>query len=226
MKLLITGASGLVGARLTEVASHAGHDVVVTYNEHEIQGFNAIRADFQNEQNIRRIMRESLPDAVVHLASITDVDLCERDPELADVVNAESTRIIAEECFKARTYLVYVSTDYVFDGQRGNYNEDDQTRPLNAYGRSKLKGEEATRATSNEFCVARTSVVYGWGRSSRPNFGSWAYSELKSGRQVKVVKNQYCSPTLNSHLAGMLLEVTESHIPGTIHLAGVVTEQI
>jgi len=220
LKLLITGASGLVGARLTEVASQAGHDVVVTYNHHEVKRFTAIHADFKNELNIRRIMQESSPDAVVHLASITDVDICERDPELANAVNAESTRIIAEECLKAGSYLVNVSTDYVFDGRRGNYNEDDQPNPVNVYGRSKLKGEEATRATSNEFCVARTSVVYGWGRSSRPNFGSWAYSELKSGRQVKVVKNQYCSPTLSSHLAKMLLEVAESRIFGTIHLAG------
>lgn len=220
MKLLITGASGLVGTRLTEVASHAGHDVVVTYNHHQVEGFNAIRADLTNEQQIRRVMQASSPDAVIHLASITDVDLCERDPELANVVNAESTRVIAEECLKAASYLVNVSTDYVFDGGRGNYREDDQPNPVNTYGSSKLKGEEATRATSDEFCVARTSVVYGWGRGSRPNFGSWVYSELKSGRRVKVVTNQYCSPTLSSHLARMLLEVAERQIPGTIHLAG------
>ena len=102
----------------------------------------------------------------------------------------------------------------------GNYREYDQPNPVNTYGLSKLRGEEATRATSDEFCVARTSVVYGWGRSSRQNFGSWVYSELKAGRPVKVVEDQYCSPTLNSQLARMLLEVAEKHLPGTIHLAG------
>ena len=127
---------------------------------------------------------------------------------------------LAEQCLEAGSYLVYVSTDYVFDGKRGNYNETDEPNPVNVYGCSKLRGEEATRATSEEFCVARTSVVYGWGRSSRPNFGSWAYSELRSGRQVTVVSDQYCSPTLNSDLARMLLEVAERHTPGTIHLAG------
>ena len=78
---------------------------------------------------------------VVHLASITDVDLCERDPELAKLVNAESTASLAEQCLEAGSYLVYVSTDYVFDGRRGNYNEDDQPNPVNVYGCSKLRGE-------------------------------------------------------------------------------------
>ena len=220
MKLLITGASGLVGARLAEIASSLGHETFETFNQHQISRPNALSIDIRNRKNVEEVVNEIAPDVIVHLAAITDVDLCEQQPELADSVNATGTQILAQECFKMGAHFVYVSTDYVFDGDRGNYREDDHPNPVNVYGGSKLKGEQFTRAVSDKFCVARTSVVYGWGRSSRPNFGSWAYSELKAGRSVKVVQDQYCSPTLNSDLARMLIEVAENHLPGTIHLAG------
>jgi dTDP-4-dehydrorhamnose reductase len=220
LKLLITGASGLVGARLSEAASHVGHEVIETYDQHEIDKSNAFRVDIKNRKAMERIMKKTSPDATIHLASITDVDLCEREPELANSVNANATRILAEECLNTGSHFVYVSTDYVFDGRQGNYTEQDQPNPINTYGLSKLRGEEATHEASATFCVARTSVVYGWGRRSRPNFGSWTYSELKAGRPIRVVEAQYCSPTLNSQLAVMLLEVAEKQLAGIIHLAG------
>jgi dTDP-4-dehydrorhamnose reductase len=221
LKLLITGASGLVGARLVEAASRDGHEVVELYNQHQMSGLNALKIDIRNRNEVEEIVTRTLPDVIVHLASITDVDLCEREPELAGSVNANATRVLARECFNSGGHFVYVSTDYVFDGKRGNYSEIDQPNPVNTYGRSKLLGEEFTRTISSKFCIVRTSVVYGWGRSSRLNFATWVFSELKSRRQVKVINDQYCSPTLNSHLAKMLLEVAERRVPGTIHLAGV-----
>ena len=220
MKILITGASGLVGARLVEFALGAGHQVVQTYNEHHIESNSAFRVDIRNEKEAQKVVKDTSPDVIVHLASITDVDFCEREPKIADSVNASATRTLAEECFNVGGHFVYVSTDYVFDGSRGHYTESDRPNPANTYGRSKLKGEEFTRVASETFCVVRTSVVYGWGRKSRQNFGSWMYAELKAGRPVEVVKNQYCSPTLNSQLARMLLEVAQNRLPGTIHLAG------
>jgi dTDP-4-dehydrorhamnose reductase len=220
LRLLITGASGLVGSRLTEVATSAGHDVFAIYYQNAISTPNAFHANLTDEQKISRIVKESAPEVVVHLASLTDVDLCERNPDLANLINAIATQTLARECYKAGTHLVYISTDYVFDGHRGNYTEEDQPNPVNTYGRSKLAGEEFTLLTSENFCVARTSVVYGWGRESRPNFGSWIYSELKAGRPVKVVDDRYSTPTLNTQLARMLLEVAERRLSGTIHLAG------
>jgi len=220
LKLLITGASGLVGARLTEVAMKAGHEVIAIYNQHVITAPNALQVDLREENKIAKIVKDSGSDVVIHLASVTNVDLCEQDPHLADLVNAATTRAISQTCCEAGIHFLYVSTDYVFDGRKGNYTEHDQPNPVNGYGLSKLRGEEATLGASASFCVARTSVVYGWGRKSRPNFGSWTYSELKAARQIRVVDDQYCSPTLNSHLAVMLLEVAEKQLPGIIHLAG------
>jgi dTDP-4-dehydrorhamnose reductase len=205
---------------VTEAASRAGYELVKIYNQHQMNGPNALKIDIRNTKHIEEVVKKTSPDVIIHLASITDVDLCEREPELANAVNAKATQLLAKESFNTGSHFVYVSTDYVFDGKRGNYCENDQPNPVNAYGRSKWMGEEFTRMISDKFCVVRTSVVYGWGRSSRQNFGSWVYSELKAGRRVKVVEDQYCSPTLNSQLAKMLLEVAQNRLAGTIHLAG------
>jgi dTDP-4-dehydrorhamnose reductase len=220
LKILITGASGLVGMRLTEAANRAGHETFTIDNQHQIDSPSAYHIDLRHEQDMIEIMKLSSPDVVVHLASITDVDLCEHNPKLANEVNTIITRSLAQECSRAGSHLIYVSTDYVFDGKLGNYREEDQPNPINTYGLSKLRGEEATRNASEKFSIARTSVVYGWGRKFRPNFGSWVYTELEAGRPTRIVKDQYCSPTLDSQLARMLLEVAEKRIPGTIHLAG------
>jgi len=220
LRVLITGASGLLGAKLTEAASNAGHDVHPVYNQHQILGPNALHVDLTDQQSINTMMSKTSPEIVIHCASITDVDLCERDPKAAFLVNETVTEMLARECARTKSHFVFASTDYVFDGQRGDYSEGDNPNPVNIYGRSKLAGEQATRRASESFAIARTSVIYGWGRTFRPNFGTWVYGELKAARAVKVVQDQYASPTLNSHLAKMLLEVAEKHVSGIIHLAG------
>jgi dTDP-4-dehydrorhamnose reductase len=220
LRLLITGASGLLGAKLLQAASHAGHEVFATYNQHPVKSPNALQADLRNQQDIRKIIQQSSPEVVIHSASITDVDLCERKPELAFLVNGTATSNLAQACVTAKSHLVYLSTDYVFDGRRGMYEEGSHPNPLNTYGRSKLAGEIVTRKASESFSIARTSVVYGWGREFRPNFATWIYTKLRAGETVKVVEGQYSSPTLNSQLARMLLEVGEKHLSGIIHLAG------
>jgi dTDP-4-dehydrorhamnose reductase len=217
LRLLITGASGLLGAKLLEAASNAGHEVFAVYNQHPVKSENVLQADLRNEHDIAKTIHQSSPDSVIHSAAISDVDRCERDPELAFLVNGTATGLLAEECVKVESHLVYVSTDYVFDGQRGMYKEADDPNPINVYGRSKLAGEIAIQKVSESFSVARTSVVYGWGR---PNFATWIHSKLKAGEEVKVVESQYSSPTLNSQLARMLLEVAEKRHSGILHLAG------
>lgn len=179
-----------------------------------------MRIDINDEVEVDRAITRSKPEAVIHAASITDVDLCERNPELALRINAAATRSIAKACSRTNCFLVYVSTDYVFDGRQGCYRENDMPNPINVYGRSKLLGEQETLRCNDRFCIARTSVVYGWGRKYRPNFAAWIYNKLKAHEQVKVVSDQYASPTLNSNLAAMLLETAEQRAGGVIHLAG------
>jgi len=220
MKILVTGASGLLGSRLVELAITRGHEVCSTYHAHPVTRGNPRRLDLTEEKEVRRCLTEERPEVVIHSAAITDVDFCERNPELAMDVNGSVTGSLAEACFDAGSYLVYVSTDYVFDGKSGLYKESDEPKPINVYGQSKLLGEQRVLQESADFCVARTSVLYGWGREHRPNFATWLHENLSANRKVTVVTDQYASPTLNTNLARMLIEVAERRIHGILHLAG------
>lgn len=220
MKAVITGASGLLGAKLAELATGAGYNVHSLYKSHPCTSSNPEQVDITDQDAVRKVFAEATPDVVFHTASLTDVDLCEREPRLAMKVNGEATGFIAKACQETGSYLVYVSTDYVFDGMRGQYSEEDGPAPINAYGRSKLLGEEEMARHCPRGCVARTSVVYGWGRSYRPNFATWVHSKLAANEQVRVVNGQFASPTLNTHLARMLLEVAERQMKGVLHVAG------
>jgi len=220
MKILVTGASGLLGIRLVELAITRGHEVCSTYHAHPFTQGSARGLDLADEKEVRRWVIEAGPDALIHSAAITDVDFCEKNPELAMRVNGSATGSLAEACRDVGSHLVYISTDYVFDGKSGLYKENDEPKPINVYGQSKLLGEQRLLQSNADFCVARTSVLYGWGREHRPNFATWLHGSLKARRKVTVVTDQYASPTLNTNLARMLIEVAERRIHGILHLAG------
>ncbi len=197
-----------------------GHDVHSVFNMHPVKEGKPQRLDLNDPEGITRCIQEKAPDAVIHTASMTDVDLCEANPELAMRVNGQSTGLLARECHDGGSFLAYVSTDYVFDGKQGKYNENDEPNPINVYGHSKLLGEHEVVRYHKNSCIARTSVLYGWGREHRPNFATWLYEKLRAGQKTEVVVDQFASPTFNSQLARSLLEVVERRLQGVLHLAG------
>jgi len=153
---------------------------------------------------------------------MTDVDRCELEPDAAFAVNATSVSNLAKAAKELDSFVVQVSTDYVFDGEKGNYFESDETRPVNKYGESKLPGENSVRSEVDEeaWSIARSSVIYARGRASRPNAATFVYEKLSSGKSVRMVRDQFSSPTLNTSLSAMLIEIAERRIPGMIHTAG------
>ncbi len=218
-KILITGGSGLLGHALVKQATEKGYDVCSLYHEHKPESGRAIQLDITDERSVNERVQRERPAVVVNTASITDVDLCEREPELARRVNGTAAGLLAEVCDKINAFLVHLSTDYVFDGSKGNYNENDSPAPVNQYGSSKLLGEQLVMEHENT-CVARASVVFGWGRTFRPNLGTWLYDKLSKGDPVSVVSDQFASPTLNTNLASMIIELAERGTRGLIHAAG------
>lgn len=203
-----------------KLAIASGHEVHSLYLEHPMLGGHSQRLDITDRALVQKAMADISPEVVIHTASITDVDLCEQNPELAYSVNATATGFLAAACQNLKSFIIYVSTDYVFDGEHGNYGEDDPPNPINVYGKSKLAGEQETVRRSGDFCIARTSVVFGWGRKHRPNFATWVYEKLREGQKIKVVTDQFATPTLNSNLARMLLEVAERRMNGVFHFSG------
>ena len=205
-----------MGSKLAEVALARGNQVFSGYAHNEPQCGRAVRFDLMDERGIYDLVDRLRPDVIIHSAALTDVDRCERERELAYKMNVEGMRAIAKAAEKAGAFLVYISTDYVFDGERGSYREDEKTNPVSYYGQSKLLGEEFCRG-----CIARTCVIYG----SRPasgkvNFALWLIESLKSGKQVRVVTDQFITPTLNTNLAQMVLEVADRRLSAIYHLAG------
>ncbi len=219
MRLLVTGASGLLGWRVINVALKRGHEVFTIYNKHPIKAGIAVKLDITDSEGVKDIIRKLKPDVIIHTAAYTDVDGCESNKDLAWRVNAEATKHIAEASTNVNAHLIYVSTDYVFDGERGLYREDDKPNPINYYGYTKLMGEEFVKQYAKSWCIARTSVIYGWG-GSKLNFATWLIENLKQGRQVKILTDQYVSPTLNTNLAQMLVEIAERRLCGILHTAG------
>lgn len=215
MKIFITGGSGLLGTKIAEIAHELGHETVSGYTHNIPAVGEPQRFDLADGNSIARAVDSIRPEVIFHTAALTDVDRCEADEKLAYQINVEGTRHLSLAARKARAFLVYVSTDYVFDGQRSMYREDDSTEPVNYYGCTKLLGEKYCS------CVARTCVIYGSGLASgKVNFALWILDRLRKEEDVRLVTDQYVSPTLNSNLARMLLEAGEKKMSGVFHMAG------
>jgi dTDP-4-dehydrorhamnose reductase len=215
MKILITGGSGLLGAKLAQIALEKGHEVFLGYNHNKPEIGIPIHFDLRIEKSIRNILHEAQPEIVFHTAALTDVDRCEIDKKLACQINSRATKYLAEEAKKLDSFVIYVSTESVFDGERGMYTEEDITNPINHYGYSKLIAERYCD------CVARTGVLYGSNPASgKINFALWVYDKLKKKEQIKIVTDQFNSPVLNTNLAKMLLEIGNKKMKGIFHLTG------
>ncbi len=221
MKLLITGAGGLLGSRLAELAVRKNLEVHSAYRQHKPAYGTPFQLDVFDKSQVEKVFRKVKPDAVVHAAALTDVDVCERDKELAWKINVIGTENIARFCKKHQAFLIHISTDYVFNGKRGTYSETDEPDPISTYGVTKLASEERVKNLTEEYCIARSSVIYGAAPAAgKVNFALWLIDKLKSNSGVKIITDQWNSPTLNTNLACMLLEVIARKLTGTFHLAG------
>jgi len=210
----------LLGSAFTKAATKE-HDVYSLYNQHVPLHGVPIQLNMLQHGQLAKVLREIRPEAIIHCAALTDVDQCERQRELAMAVNCSATSAIARVARELGAFVVYLSTDYVFDGEKGMYNEADRPNPVNYYGLTKLRGEEAIREQLADHLIARTSVIYGsTPASGKANFALWLLDKLRSGQPVPILADQYVSPTLNSNLAEMILEGTERRKAGTFHFAG------
>jgi dTDP-4-dehydrorhamnose reductase len=220
VKLLITGASGLLGTKLCEIALRKNHEVYSAYSQRRPLYGTPVKLDILDLKAEQQILDKIKPQGVVHAAALTDVDKCETEKELAWKTNVEATTNLVRLCKEHDAYLVYVSTDYVFNGEKGTYKEMDDPAPINHYGLTKLKGEEAVQAL-DKYCIARGSVIYGsTPATGKTNFALWLLDKLRKKEEVKIITDQWNSPTLNVSMAEMILEILEKKIDGTFHLAG------
>ncbi|MCS6303030.1 MAG: dTDP-4-dehydrorhamnose reductase [Nitrospira sp.] len=203
MRILITGVGGQLGSALCEVF---GYEAVIPK---DLPDFDLTNPNVEEE------IIESAPDLIIHAGAYTDVDGAEREPGLALAVNAEGTEQIARAAARLGARLMYISTDYVFDGkQRVPYREDDSPRPINRYGFSKWKGEQAVLASGAKALIIRTAWLYG---SVGKNFVKSIMRAAQSEPILKVVNDQSGCPTYAEDLAASIASLTRKDVEGVIH---------
>jgi len=222
-KLLIIGASGLLGSRLMSQAP-ARYEVIGCCNpavDGEDTGIKE-HIDIGSRHQVEHLFDRTRPDAVIMAAAMTNVDNCEKYPDIAFSVNAKGPEYVAECCKRTGSKLLHVSTDYVFNGNKvGRYSEDDPPDPISVYASTKLAGERAVSSILPSAIIARPAVLYGWNPvSKKDNFVTWVLKKLRNNEPAKLFKDQYTSPTFADDLARTLLDLIEKDVAGVWNVSG------
>lgn len=207
-KVLVTGANGMLGQDLCPILEDAGYKVIKT---------DISTMDITNFQMVEDVLSKENPDIVIHCAAYTNVDKAEEDLETARLINSTGTENIAKVCSERDVTIVYISTDYVFDGKSNKpYLPADKPNPLNNYGLTKYEGEEAVKKYCKKYFITRTSWLYG---INGRNFVDTMLS-LSDKPELKVVNDQIGCPTWTIELANAIVKIIESKPYGTYHTCG------
>jgi dTDP-4-dehydrorhamnose reductase len=224
-RVLITGSNGLLGQQLVELFTRCGDYNLILASRQERSVFADetlpyIQLDLTHRQDVRNIIEEFEPEFIINAASITDVDRCETEREIAWRTNVAGVENILYAAKFIGSTLIQLSTDYVFDGKSGPYDEHARPNPLNYYGRTKLAGENLISASGIPTVIVRTMLLYGLGVNVKPNFGLWLLKNLIDDKPVRIVDDQFGNPTLVDDLAYAILQLIERNRTGVYHIAG------
>ncbi len=220
MRILITGASGLLGLNLALDAARAHEVVGVDRNTLTSVPFELVKTDLLEPQAVQRVLKQSKAQAVIHCAAMADVDACEANPEMARRLNAELPTLLADICARQRIRLLHISSDAVFDGQKdGTYTESDVPNPIGAYAQTKYDGEQAVLQTNPAAIVARVNF-YGWSLSGRRSLAEFFVNNLSQGKTINGFTDVTFCPMLVNQLGEILLSMLEHGLRGLYHVVG------
>jgi dTDP-4-dehydrorhamnose reductase len=226
MKILITGSNGLLGQKIVRQLRKKNKSFLATSlgeNRNPECPSECYRAlDISDQQEVISIFKEYNPDAVIHTAAITNVDYCETNTELCQKVNVTATASLFRAAQQVGAHFSVLSTDFVFDGKKGNYKETDQVNPLSVYAHSKKAAEDILITSTNKnWSVIRTIIVFGEGNNlSRSNIVLWAKEALSSGKELNIIDDQFRAPTWADDLAWACIRIAELHKTGIYHISG------
>lgn len=227
MKVLITGSNGLLGQKLVQLILAKGEDELIA----TARGANRLpipeekytyqSLDITNRADVLATIERFKPDAVVHTAAMTNVDQCETEQEACWKLNVDAVEYLIEACENTGAYLLHLSTDFIFDGENGPYDEEGKPNPISYYGESKLAAEELLFKSSISYGIARTVLVYGIAHDmSRNNIILWVKKSLEDKKEIKVVDDQLRSPTLAEDLAMGCYLMAKQKAEGVFNISG------
>lgn len=224
--VILTGANGLLGQKIVEkLAGRRSVKLIATSKgENRIllrEGYEYENLDISDAESLRKIFEKYKPTEIINSAALTNVDKCEEDKELCWKLNVEAVQTMTDLCREFGTKMVHLSTDFIFDGEAGPYDERAVPNPLSYYGKSKLKGEEIITSSGIPYLIIRTILLYGVVVDmSRSNIVLWAKKALKNKEAMNVVNDQFRSPTLAEDLAdGVILALMKDR-SGIYHISG------
>lgn len=220
MKLLITGARGLLGMNLALGAMRSHSIVGLDRGSLRNSPFSLLQLDLVDTGAFERALNAARPDAVIHCAAMADVDACERDPRAAWQVNADVPKRIAKLCNRDGVRLIHISTDAVFDGKKSaQYSEEDETSPTSIYAKTKAAAEEAVLSAHPDAIVARVNF-YGWSPTGRRSLAEYFFNNLIDGSDVNGFTDVIFCPMLATDLGALLLRMLEHGLTGLYHAVG------
>ena len=224
-RILICGANGLLGQRLSLMLSTQNdYEVLNTSVErsyvYDNKLFDYNQLDVTNRSDVKSLVSSFQPDVILNAAAATNVDWCESNREEAWKINVTAVENLTEASRKVNAKLIHVSTDYVFDGKNGPYDETAKPNPLGYYGKTKLASENAIRSAAIQHIIIRTMVLYGSGIGVKANFVLWIVNSLKAGKQITVVDDQLGNPTFVGDLAMAMIKSFELNREGIFHVGG------
>ena len=231
-KILITGSNGLLGQKIVyNLKQRKDVDLFATsIGENRLLdklGYTFRSLDITDQNKVSDILSEINPDVIINTAAMTNVDACEYNKEKCWKINVDAVKYLVEASSKYNTHFIHLSTDFVFDGKAGPYSETDEPNPLHYYAESKLASEKIVSENSSNWAIIRTIIIYGiTDNMSRSNLVLWSKGEIEKGNTIKVVNDQFRSPTLAEDLAEGCISVADNSAQGIYHLSGPETNSI
>lgn len=223
-RILVLGSNGLLGQAI-QLAFKKNYQIYASSVEDQSflnpEQTRYFQADLTSRAQVRELVIWANPDVIINTAAYTNVDGCEQDREQCWAVNVHALENIVEAPYIKKPILVQISTDYVFDGEKGAYRETDTPNPRGNYARSKMAAENIIASSDFEYIIARTQVLYGTGVRVRANFVTWLIQTLTDNKTVRVVDDQIGNPTYTPDLAEALLRLLEARAYGVYHVSGV-----
>jgi dTDP-4-dehydrorhamnose reductase len=222
-RILLFGANGMLGQRLVEFYSRqAGIQLLSCSVEEEpvFDGAEYRQIDMTKREEVKDLVYDFYPDVIINAAAYTNVDLSETEREQAWKTNVKGVEYIAEVSRVIDTHIIHISTDYIFNGQKGPYSEKDKPSPLGYYARTKLASENVLRISGTYYTILRTNVLYGIAHKSRPDFVRWVVNSVRGGKHIRIVTDQVNNPTFIDDLIQAISKVIEYKKFGVYNIGG------